>query len=108
MSKYGEPWKEGTYAIYPIDNEGRTCATDGCMDRAIACVNAMAGVEDPAAAIRAAREAMEKSAEQFDYIVNMLGPETEPYPNMLSECASRIAELRAAIALLPQSEPAVK
>lgn len=31
---------------------------DGSMDRAVACVNALAGVSDPDAAIRAAREAL--------------------------------------------------
>ncbi len=63
---YGEPWRyciEGhPFVVNSRDAIviGRTDEAMGDMDihRAIACVNALAGIPDPAAAIQAARDAL--------------------------------------------------
>ena len=54
---YGEPWwKSGQYTVEPIlDREGDAVDED---ERAIQCVNACAGMTDPAVEIAAMREAV--------------------------------------------------
>ena len=58
MSQYGEPWEKAVYGMI-IDCTGEPIKQDVHGSRAVACVNALAGVDDPAAAIKSAREALE-------------------------------------------------
>lgn len=58
---FGEPWQNelGDFEIYPRTGGDATAYAEGAKtrDRVIACVNACAGMSDPAAEIQALREA---------------------------------------------------
>lgn len=49
MSKYGEPWKQHEYEKFRVDNSSEWCVGDfdtaDQAARAVACVNALAGVD---------------------------------------------------------------
>lgn len=59
---FGEPWQNelGDFEIYPRTGGDATAYAEGAKtrDRVIACVNACAGMADPATEIQAMREAI--------------------------------------------------
>lgn len=64
---------------------------DGSMDRAVACVNACCGIADPEAAIKAAREAMDRAE----------GVLEENWRNKgIGEIYEALTDVRTALALL--------
>lgn len=65
---YGEPWTLTTDFAFDITVKGSLQGSFNTMElanRAIACVNACAGMADPAAEIQAMREVMTEAAEQL-------------------------------------------
>lgn len=63
---------------------------------------AMRGIPDPAAFIaraKAIEEAARKAQDQLEYMRVLSSEEGEFYPNSSSECATRVAELTAALAM---------
>lgn len=50
---------------------------DGSMDRAVACVNACRGIDDPEAAIKAARAALDMTLAVFDAVYGEKAQESE-------------------------------
>ena len=71
-------------------------------DRIVACVNALAGIPDPAAFVaqaKAVREAAHKSLDQFAYMVKLADDDDRvAYLNTGAECRSRMEELSTALA----------
>lgn len=69
MSKHGEPWRDCDGIVnHMIEDWGGRIVSQHWdsvpeRDRAVACVNACAGIEDPAEAIREAREALMEAAD---------------------------------------------
>lgn len=70
--------------------------------RAADCWNACLGIDDPAAAIEAARKALEAAAKQFEFMLSIMDQKegSEFYTNASSECKSRLGECSAALNLL--------
>lgn len=65
-NQFGEPWEKAVYGVI-LDCAGKPIMQDSHGPRAVACVNALAGVPYPEAAVKAAREAMMK---MLDWIEN--------------------------------------
>jgi len=62
---FGEPWQNelGDFEIYPSTGGDATAYAEGARtrDRVIACVNACAGMRDPAAEMQALRDAVKEA-----------------------------------------------
>lgn len=72
--EYGEPWHEQTATM----NKGVHWLNTEQFNRAVACVNACAGMADPAAEIEAMREAIREAHEAFILGENTL-PKLRPF-----------------------------
>jgi len=86
-----EPWEEAY--LGSISLEGRWMADFrlyGDAARSVICVNACTGLEDPAAALRAAREAL---SEYLDWLELPVGTFTGPDQDRLPKAARKALEL---------------
>jgi hypothetical protein len=65
---YGEPWRTEQLQGWRVvrSREGKIIADAMARDRAVACVNALAGVADPAAHLAAMREAIREAHEAIE------------------------------------------
>ena len=72
---YGEPWRTEQLQGWRVvrSREGKIIADAMARDRAVACVNALAGVADPAAHLAAMREAIREAHEALDCLSLVVG-----------------------------------
>jgi hypothetical protein len=88
MRDYGEPWYATVFGQCALDRVGFSTNTPRGTARAVACVNACQGIDDPAAAIQAAREALDNAQKAFNGVYG-----DDLACNLMNQC-------RAALALL--------
>lgn len=93
---FGEPWQLTTDFAFDITIRGELAASFDKIEhatRAIACVNACAGMSDPAAEIQAMRDAVKEAREALE---------------RLADCDLDFYEVRLAESALSKLQPLLK
>lgn len=75
---FGEPWTRSFTNAFKINTGELRHFECGWRDRAISCVNACAGMSDPAAEIQALREAVKEAGDAFEDLISLL-PDVPPW-----------------------------
>ena len=89
---YGEPWQRSCAEMYVINRHGEAhCICGKRLERTISCVNAYAGMADPAAEIEAMREAIKEASLQVSAFLGFYSDSlTLPQMRSLSECINKL------------------
>ena len=101
MIKHGEPWRTSRHNDYQIENVAEDTVAlanpkRAAQKRIVQCVNACAGIEDPKAAIDAAREALGMLLDSEERS-SKTDPDVMPCDEYIAEA---YAKARAALAIL--------
>ena len=111
---YGEPWSAFIHdSIVDKDNNWTACTEmENIRDRIIACVNACAGMADPAKEIQAMREKLEDKAITHLPLVQKLDAAERQLAACMADSAKEIArfkscsdELDSILSVIPEDEP---
>ena len=96
---YGEPWQIGIMGFPQAvtNSQGKIMAGNSAVARAVACVNALACVPDPAAHLAAMREAIKtlvSLCERAKAVIQAEYPDTEDMDDFVTDYDCTIAKLQ--------------